>query len=78
LIGFEQHEQAGVVRVGGVVDERVEQVGGRDRRAVLEVGGAASIERDGVRAVLQQPVGEYPINAVRGAAPECEIAVGVR
>ncbi len=52
---IQQREQSRIVRIVGVVDDGVLQIRRGDGRAVGKVGRVAGEERDGIRAVLQQP-----------------------
>ena len=53
--GRKDVEQAGIVRIVGVVDDRVDQSDVRDRRAVAEVGGIALEECDSVSPFCRAP-----------------------
>ena len=76
LAGVEQRQQAGVVGIGGVVDQGVDQVSGRDRGANGEVARISDVEGHGVGPVLQPVVGKNHVRRDGGVAVD-EVTVGV-
>ena len=79
LAGIQQRQQPGIVRVVGVVDDGVLEIGGGDGGAGREVRGVAGQNGDRVGAVLQDARGSNDeIDARNAGVSEREVAARVR
>jgi len=78
LTGVQQYKQPRVVGIGGIVDQSVEEICGRDRRVVRETDGVSHVESDRVGTVLQQIACKDQIDAGDRRVAKREISLGVR